>query len=271
MVEGWFKTYRKLGESDRWLSEKFSRGQAWLDLIMLANWKPGFVRPKGRKVEIQRGQLARSQVWLAARWHWSRGKVQRFLDELETDHDIEQVNLAVTTLITIVRYDEYQGTSSEQDTTRAADSAADRAADRAADSAQLKNNQESNNSKEPEEAKETPKRFRPPTADELKTYCDEKGYASVDPGAFIDYYESKGWMVGTSKMKDWKRAASGWNRREQKPGGRTRTGKPDRLAGIKAFVEKANAEDAERAEAKAAEEPIFQQPINGIKQEDLPW
>ena len=41
----------------------------------------------------------------------------------------------------------------------------------------------------------------------------EKGYV-FDAGQFFDYYESKGWLVGKSPMKNWKAACSTWNRRE---------------------------------------------------------
>jgi len=56
--------------------------------------------------------------------------------------------------------------------------------------------------------------FRPPTADEVKAYCQEQGIC-IDAQAFVDFYESKGWMVGKNKMKDWKAAARNWGRNEK--------------------------------------------------------
>lgn len=53
------------------------------------------------------------------------------------------------------------------------------------------------------------KRFSPPTLEEVQAYCQERNN-SVDPRRFIDYYESKGWTVGKSKMKDWKAAVRTW-------------------------------------------------------------
>ena len=55
------------------------------------------------------------------------------------------------------------------------------------------------------------KRFAPPTLDEVRTYCQEKGY-SVDAERFVDFYESKGWYVGKNKMKDWRAAVRNWAR-----------------------------------------------------------
>ena len=62
-------------------------------------------------------------------------------------------------------------------------------------------------------------RFSPPSVEEVKAYCDEKGYA-VDPGRFVDYYTSNGWRVGKNPMKDWRAAVRTWNGKE-KPNGKT--------------------------------------------------
>ena len=58
-----------------------------------------------------------------------------------------------------------------------------------------------------------PKRFIPPTVDEVREYCQERGNR-VDPQRFVDYYSSNGWMVGKTKMKDWKAAVRTWEQRE---------------------------------------------------------
>ena len=60
-------------------------------------------------------------------------------------------------------------------------------------------------------------RFTPPTVDEVKAYCAEKGYA-VDPSRFVDYYTSNGWKVGKNPMKDWKAAVRTWNGKEKQNG-----------------------------------------------------
>jgi len=63
------------------------------------------------------------------------------------------------------------------------------------------------------------KRFVPPTVDEVRAYCQERNN-KVDPERFVDFYESKGWMIGKNKMKDWKSAVRTWEKKdnqEQKP------------------------------------------------------
>ena len=57
-------------------------------------------------------------------------------------------------------------------------------------------------------------RFTPPTLDEVIEQCNRTG-ASIDPQGFIDFYESKGWMIGKNKMKCWKAAIRTWSRKER--------------------------------------------------------
>lgn len=65
-------------------------------------------------------------------------------------------------------------------------------------------------------------RFVPPTEAEVRDYCREKGY-TVDPEAFVAFYASKGWKVGSQPMKDWKMALVTWQKREESD---PRKGKP---------------------------------------------
>ena len=57
-------------------------------------------------------------------------------------------------------------------------------------------------------------RFTPPTVEEVETFCKENMY-TIDAQKFVDYYTSNGWIVGKTKMKDWKATVRGWERREQ--------------------------------------------------------
>lgn len=58
-------------------------------------------------------------------------------------------------------------------------------------------------------------RFTPPTLQEVAAYCMSR-HNSVNPEQFIDFYASKGWMVGKNKMKDWKAAIRTWENRDKK-------------------------------------------------------
>lgn len=69
--------------------------------------------------------------------------------------------------------------------------------------------------KEKVKVKDNHKIFKPPTVEDIRAYCAERGNR-VDPQSFVDFYESKGWMIGKNKMKDWKAAVRTWERSETK-------------------------------------------------------
>ena len=66
---------------------------------------------------------------------------------------------------------------------------------------------------EPEEEKPKRKKFVKPTIDEIKQYCIERKN-KINAAHFFDYYESKGWIVGKTSMKDWKAAIRTWERQD---------------------------------------------------------
>ena len=78
--------------------------------------------------------------------------------------------------------------------------------------------------KEKVKVKDNNKIFKPPTVDDVRAYCTERGNC-VDPQSFVDFYASKGWMIGKNKMKDWKAAVRTWERSETK----TRLGETAKL------------------------------------------
>lgn len=60
-------------------------------------------------------------------------------------------------------------------------------------------------------SKEISGRFKAPSVDEVRAYCSERNNG-VDPEAFCDFYESKGWKVGNTPMKDWQAAVRTWEK-----------------------------------------------------------
>ena len=68
---------------------------------------------------------------------------------------------------------------------------------------------------------EKPKRSRPPfvkpTVEEVRAYCRER-QSTVRAEAFVNFYDSKGWMVGKNPMKDWKAAVRTWEQKDKESG-----------------------------------------------------
>lgn len=78
----------------------------------------------------------------------------------------------------------------------------------------ITNNQETENNLKDivdSEESEKRKRFTPPTFEEVDGYMRElqKGSAA-EAQKFVDFYESKGWMVGKNKMKSWQASVRTW-------------------------------------------------------------
>lgn len=74
-----------------------------------------------------------------------------------------------------------------------------------------------------EKSESASKKFIIPTIEEIRQYCEERKN-NIDPEYFIDHYTSNGWMVGKSKMKDWKAAVRKW---EKPKGGNNEAKEPE--------------------------------------------
>ena len=68
------------------------------------------------------------------------------------------------------------------------------------------------------------KRFVSPTANEVHSYCLEKSINGIDSVHFVNFYESKNWMIGKNKMKDWKAALRTWEKKNGSSGQRQNNG-----------------------------------------------
>ena len=110
MQKGWVRLHRSVEDWEFYFSEPFTKAQAWIDMFLIANHSeaPVSLSIRGNIVTIKRGQIGWSEEALAKRWQWSRGRVRRFLGMLETRQQIVQQKTAVISVITILRYNEYQ-------------------------------------------------------------------------------------------------------------------------------------------------------------------
>ena len=59
-----------------------------------------------------------------------------------------------------------------------------------------------------------PARFSPPSVDDVRAYCNERGYTTIDPERFVSYYQSVNWMVGKVPMVDWRATVQSWHRKD---------------------------------------------------------
>lgn len=117
---GWIKLHRQITDCWLWDDRPYSKGQAWIDLLLLTNYKDR-KEPYGNGIRtFQRGTVNLSQMQLANRWGWDRRTVKRFLTLLESDNMITQESTTHGTTITLVNYDkfnDYGTTNSTSDST----------------------------------------------------------------------------------------------------------------------------------------------------------
>ena len=108
MAEGWIKLNRQLTEHWIWKKYPFSYGQAWVDLLLLANHEDSKVPYKGDVILCEKGAVHRSISFLAERWKWDRKTVRRFLSLLESDGMVSVSATTHRTTITIENWELYQ-------------------------------------------------------------------------------------------------------------------------------------------------------------------
>lgn len=113
---GYIKIDRGILKHWLWEDKPFSKGQAWIDLLLLAVWKESKELYRGELVERTPGEIFCSIEWLADKWGWNRKTVMRFLDVLERDNMITQTRTKKGTTITIVNWTVYQTQGTTQGT-----------------------------------------------------------------------------------------------------------------------------------------------------------
>ena len=107
-MAGWIKLHRDIQEHWLWEDEPFSRGQAFIDLLMEVNHEDRKVLFNGELIEIKRGSKITSLRKLGERWKWSICKVKKFLEQLQKDGMIAYKSDNKKTLVTIENYSVYQ-------------------------------------------------------------------------------------------------------------------------------------------------------------------
>lgn len=110
MGYGWVSIHRQIQENWLWKDKPFSYGQAWVDLIMMANHNDNKFLLGRELVEVKAGSFITSELKLMERWGWGKTRVRTFLELLQKDNMIvKKVNRKRTT-ICIVNYSVFQDT-----------------------------------------------------------------------------------------------------------------------------------------------------------------
>lgn len=107
-MAGWITLHRQIQNHWLWDDKPFSKGQAWVDLLLLASHCDNKFLLGNELVEVERGSFITSELKLMDRWGWSKSKVRNFLDLLQNDGMIIKKTDRKKTTIFIENYDKYQ-------------------------------------------------------------------------------------------------------------------------------------------------------------------
>lgn len=105
---GFIKLHRKICDNPIWNTKPFSKGQAWVDLLLLANFSERDLVVDNTQIHVERGQVFRAIHTLEERWGWSRKRVRSFLGLLEGLNMVTTKGTKKGTLITIENWQVYQ-------------------------------------------------------------------------------------------------------------------------------------------------------------------
>lgn len=215
-MAGWLLLQRDI--SDHWIwkiKDPFDKRSAWIDLLMLANFRDFKTTCNGKVVYRKRGDVNTSIRHLADRWQWDKRTVKRFLVLLESDGMCTVHSTTDGTTITIENYDKYQLRGTTVGTTDTTTEGTTVGTTVGTTTSPHENKDISKSKKKDKESitNKHPRNIIPPTHEMVSDYIYENGY-NVDPDAFMDYYDSKGWIVGKAKMKDWQATVRNWDRKE---------------------------------------------------------
>jgi hypothetical protein len=250
---GWVKVHRKILK--HWIVSDPYYFSAWIMILLEVNhdFDPVKVVISKRVIECGRGQSVKSvDTWATVfgSKYWTRQKVRTFFQLLEKDGMINQENLVVTTRLSVCNFDTYQArqpTDNQQSNHPITTG-------QPPDNHRITTNKNGKNGKNGKNEENIPpnpleggsgcapqreepkseafsldatqpkakmERFIPPELYHMQEYASVIGLPSIEAEKAFDFYTSKGWIIGRSKMKDWKASLRNWKRNIEERSGKT--------------------------------------------------
>jgi len=105
---GYISIYRKIQDNWLWSDKPFNKALAWIDILLSAQFHDSKVVIGGQVIEVPRGSWFVSVKTLETRWGWSSNKIRTFIRTLERDGMIQTEGTTRGTLLTVVKYEDYQ-------------------------------------------------------------------------------------------------------------------------------------------------------------------
>lgn len=172
----------------------------WVHLLLEANYKEN----NWKGIQLPKGTFPTSTKSLSEKTGLSVQQTKTCLKKLQLTNEITIKSTNKYSLITINKWDEYQGVDDE---------ATSKPTNKTAEKQQTKNPQPNNTIRNKETNKERIV-FIKPSLEEVREYCKERN-KGVDADRWFNYYSANGWKVGKNSMKDWKASVRTWEKNEK--------------------------------------------------------
>lgn len=187
---GYIKLFRKI-DNWEWYTEP-NTIRMFLHCLIKANHSDKI----WRGVTIPAGSFVTSRATLAKELKMTERQVRTAINHLKTTNELTSEATNHYSIITVNNWHLYQINDQQNDRQEVQQTT-------------TTNNIYKNN------IVEISQKFKKPTVEEIQKYCSERGN-SIDAEYFYNYYESKGWLVGKTKMKDFRAAIRNWESRQSK-------------------------------------------------------
>lgn len=202
MASGFIKLYRDILDWEWYRDPCVCR--LFVHLLLTANFEDA----RWRGIEVKRGQHVTSLASLSKETGLSLQQIRTALRKLKSSGEIGIRTTSRYSIVTVVKYGDYQGASSAAHMHARTPPTGNRQAGNTPPTT----NKEEQERDEGQEGKER-RVFRAPSLEEVSSYCHERGNG-INPQMFIDYYETNGWMRGKTKIRDWKACVRTWEQRD---------------------------------------------------------
>ena len=203
---GYIKLYRSYIDWE-WFSD-YKTAHLWTYLLCRAQWED----TRWRGILIRRGQLLESLPNIALKTGMTVRSVRTALNHLKSTGEVTDEVTGFGRLITIVKYEEYQGQDIEDDRL------SDRLSDREPTGYRQGSDREPTAYKEVKEVKKNKKNKEErvaPTLEEIKSFVKEEKL-TIDPVRFFNFYEGQDWKTASGyPIKDWRSKARAWQSSER--------------------------------------------------------
>lgn len=207
-VKGYIALHRKLLDNPI-ICKDSDYLAVWIFLLLNATHTEYEELFEGERITLKKGQLITGRKSISQKLLVDENKVTRILKSFENEQQIEQQTSNKNRLITVLKWSEYQNVKqqNEQQVNN----------NRTTSEQQVNtynNGNKNNNGKNVKNKDKEVGRFTPPSLIELTDFITSNNYF-INAQRFMDFYESKGWMIGKNKMKDWKATVRGWQSRDK--------------------------------------------------------